>query len=297
MQILSLGVAEEPFFVYSSLKKQFDELENLKGLSIEQKQSGEITFYGIFLSDEEIKKNLDLHKYERIKYFIAAAICNVIVEYTQEKLIGKLIEENYYFLDNIEKEKILYESKKKVNEVIESNGFSNVKYEIIKKILDFLDSNFEFNFEGFLTFRLKEYLKIIENIIEDVANKYFFEREYIQFVNLLRYFVGIQNAKIDLVHVLPDEKAYILYDKEFKEIKDEFFEMLSKNLRLNLSKEDILLSRLISLSPRQVIFHKHGDVGFSQDILEMLSLLFEDRIHFCDECEIKNSKTVPKSEE
>jgi len=110
MQILSLGVAEEPFFVYSRLKKQFDELENIKGLSIEQGQSGEITFYGIFLNDEEIKRNLDLYTYERIKYFIAAALCNVIIDYTKEKLICKLVEENYYFLDGIEKEKILLEN-------------------------------------------------------------------------------------------------------------------------------------------------------------------------------------------
>ncbi|WP_039764273.1 putative sporulation protein YtxC [Caldicellulosiruptor sp. F32] len=297
MQILSLGVAEEPFFVYSRLKKQFDELENIKGLSIEQGQSGEITFYGIFLSDEEIKKNLDLYTYERIKYFIAAALCNVIIDYTKEKLICKLVDENYYFLDGVEKEKILFESRKRMDEIVESSGFSNIRYEIIKKVLDFLDYNFEFNFEGFLTFRLKEYLKIINNIIEDAASKYFLEREYIQFINLLKYFLDLQNTKIDLVHIVPDEEAYILYDKELKEIKDEFFEMLSRNLKLNLSKEDILLSRLISLSPQQVIFHRHCSSNLSQDILEILSLVFEQRIRFCDECEIEKSKTIAKSEE
>ncbi|WAM34621.1 putative sporulation protein YtxC [Caldicellulosiruptor morganii] len=297
MQILSLGVAEDPLFVYSSLKKQLGEIESLKALSIEQRQSGKITFYGIFLSDEEIKKNLDLHTYERIRYFIAAAICNVIIEYTRERLIDKLIEENYYFLDRIEREKILCESKKRVSEIIESNGFSNVKYEIIKKILEFLDSNFEFNFEGFLTFRLKDYLKVIKDVIEDVASKYFFEREYIQFVNLLKYFVSLQNTKIDLIHILPDEKAYILYDREFKEIRDEFFEMLSKNLKLNLAKEDVLLSRLISLSPQQIIFHEHGYTDFSRDILDLLSLIFEDRICFCRECDIKISNPLPKSED
>ncbi|WP_271628543.1 putative sporulation protein YtxC [Caldicellulosiruptor sp. DIB 104C] len=297
MQILSLGVAEEPFFVYNRLKKQFDELENIKRLSIEQGQSGEITFYGIFLSDEEIKKNLDLYTYERIKYFIAAALCNVIIDYTKEKLICKLVDENYYFLDGIEKEKILFESRKRMDEIVESSGFSNIRYEIIKKVLDFLDYNFEFNFEGFLTFRLKEYLKIINNIIEDAASKYFLEREYIQFINLLKYFLDLQNTKIDLVHIVPDEEAYILYDKELKEIKDEFFEMLSRNLKLNLSKEDILLSRLISLSPQQVIFHRHYSSNLSQDILEILSLVFEQRIRFCDECEIEKSKTITKSEE
>lgn len=287
MQILSLGVADDPVFVYESLKKQLDKNENVKGLFIEPNQCGNITFYGIFLSDDEIKKNFDLNAYERVKYFVADAIANVIIEYTREKFLFKLIKQDYYFLDEIEAKKIFQESQKRLNELTSAQIFSKVKFEIIKKVLDYLDSNFEFNFEGFLTFRLKEYIKTIQNIVEDVTNKYLLEREYFQFINLLRYFTDIQESKIEHVDVIPTDKMYLLLDKEGNEIKDEFYELLSRNFKLNLSKEDILLSRLISLSPQNIVFHKHQDTTIPADILEILSLVFDKKLQFCTSCKIK----------
>lgn len=138
-----------------------------------------------------------------------------------------------------------------------------------------------------MTFRLKEYIKTIQNIVEDVTNKYLLEREYFQFINLLRYFTDIQESKIEHVDVIPTAKMYLLLDREGNEIKDEFYELLSKNFKLNLSKEDILLSRLISLSPQNIIFHKHQDTTIPADILEILSLVFDKKLQFCTSCKIK----------
>jgi len=298
MQILGLGVADDPVFVYERLKRQLDKNESIKGLSIEPNQCGTITFYGIFLSDDELKKNFDLNAYDRVKYFVADAIANVIIEYTREKFLFKLIKEGYYFLDEIEVKKIFQESQKRLNELTSAQSFSKVKFEIIKKVLDFLDSNFEFNFEGFLTFRLKDYIKTIQDIVEDVTNKYLLEREYFQFINLLRYFTDIQESKIEHVDVIPTAKMYLLLDREGNEIKDEFYELLSKNFKLSLSKEDILLSRLISLSPQDIVFHKHQGITVPADVLEILSLVFDKKIKFCTSCNIKYAESfLSKSEE
>jgi len=263
MQILSLGVAEEPKYVYKKLKYLFGAQNNIPGLSIEEKQKGDITFFGIFLSDDEIKKNLDIYSYEKVKYFIAQSICDVILDFTKEKLINRLVEQNYYFLDEIEKQKIVQKAVCKVYEYINDERFSKVKYDIIKKILDYLDNNFELNFEGFLTFRLKNFLKEIANLIDDIANVYFAEREYTEFIKLLKYFLDVQNSKSEIVHILSEKNNYNLHDKDYNLIKDEFFELIKTNLRLNLNKEDILLSRIISLSPAKVLIHKPLNSYFS----------------------------------
>ncbi|WPX07922.1 putative sporulation protein YtxC [Anaerocellum danielii] len=298
MQILSLGVADDPVFVYERLKRQLDRNQNVKGLFIEPNQCGSITFYGIFLSDDELKKNFDLNAYERVKCFVADAIANVIIEYTKEKFLFKLIKDHYYFLDEIEAKKIFQESQKRINELTNAQSFSKVKFEIIKKVLDFLDSNFEFNFEGFLTFRLKDYIKTIQNIVEDVTNKYLLEREYFQFINLLKYFTDIQESKIEHVDVIPTAKMYLILDREGNEIKDEFYELLSKNFKLNLSKEDILLSRLISLSPQNIVFHKHQGTTIPEDIIEILYLVFDKKLQLCSSCKIKCADaSLTKSEE
>lgn len=297
MQILSLGVADDPVFVYESLKRQLSDNESVKGLFIEPSQCGSITFFGVFLNDEEIKKNFDLNAYERIRCAIAEAIANVIIEYSKERFLFKLIREDYYFLDEIEAKKIFYESKKRLNELTNAQGFSKIKFEIVKKVLEFLDSNFEFNFEGFLTFRLKDFVKTIQSIVEDVTNKYLLEREYFQFINLLRYFVSIQESKIDHVDVVPDCDAYLLFDKEGNEIKDEFYILLSKSFKLNLSKEDVLLSRLISLSPQNIVLHKHEDTNIPEDIVEILSLVFNKKLQLCNCCMIKTTSDFIKGEE
>lgn len=297
MQILSLGVAEDPQFVYQKLEKQFLSVQNIQGLFIQERQKGDITFYGVFLSDEEVKNNLDLYSYERIKYFIAQAICNVIVEYTKEKLIYKLVDQNYYFLDDLEKQNIIQKSLTKLDELINNENFSNVKFDIIKKVLDYLDNNFEFNFEGFLTFRLKDYLKQITIIIDEIANGYFTQREYTEFIKLLKYFLDIQNSKSNLINIIPTRDEYQLLDENFNIIKDEFFELLKSSLRINLNKEDILLSRIISLAPAKVIFHKGKDLNYSKDIVEIMGLVFEDRLSFCEGCNYCMNTSQHKSED
>lgn len=40
---------------------------------------------------------------------------------------------------------------------------------------------------------------------------------------------------------------YLFFDREGNEIKDEFYEFLLRNFKLNFLKEDIFLSRLILL--------------------------------------------------
>lgn len=287
MLVLSFGVEEQPQYVYDKLIKFLDEQKQKVGnITINLQEQGEITFFSINIDDAMVINNLNKFSYEKIKYCIALAICNLIIDWTKEKYIKKIISENYYFLDQIEKDKICEISIAEFNQLLDSQNFSKVKYTIIKKILEYLDSNYQFNFEGFITFRLKEYTKEITNIIDCSANNYFLEREYYEFINLLKYFLNIQNSKEELVHIFPLNNHYSIMNDKLIEVQDEVFNLLQKNFKLNLSKEDILISRIISISPQNVIFHASKSNPQHAEIINLIKLIFNERLTICYGCDI-----------
>lgn len=67
----------------------------------------------------------------------------------------------------------------------------------MKKIKTCLEENEEINIQGFITFRMKELREDIEEIIDKVVEEYMVEKEYREFVKLLKYFVDIQESKIE----------------------------------------------------------------------------------------------------
>ncbi|MEZ0536835.1 sporulation protein YtxC [Caldicellulosiruptoraceae bacterium PP1] len=287
MLVLSFGVEEQPQYIYDKLNRYLNEQKRKVGnVVINLQEQGDITFFSINIDDSTVLNNLDKFSYEKIKYCIASAICSLIVDWTKERFIQKTIEENYYFLDDIEKQKIKELSISKFNQLIDNQSFSKIKYTIIKKILEFLDNNYQLNFEGFITFRLKEYTKEVINLIDYSANNYFLEREYYEFINLLKYFLNIQDSKEDLVHIVPLNNRYAILNQQYNEVQDEVYNLLQKNFKLNLTTEDILISRIISISPKKVIFHSIDNNPKHTEIINLVKLIFEERLSVCYGCEI-----------
>jgi len=286
MQIINMNIEDDYLFIYDRLKNYIEKFSDEKlGITINEEYLDGIFACGIGVADNVIVNNFDKFAYEKTKYLIAQAICNVILDWTKEKLIYKLVDEHYYFLDKIERQKITAISQEKLNEAVSKESFSKIKYYIIKRILEYLDSDYQFNFEGFVRFRLKEYLKEVVTIIDYAATKYFAEREYHEFVNLLKYFLKIQDSMVELVHVVALENDYNVLDDNLQNIQDEIYNLTQKNFKLNLTKEDLLLSRLISISPKRLIIH-NAQKKINDDLLTLLEIVFEKRLTICENCDI-----------
>ena len=63
--------------------------------------------------------------------------------------------------------------------------------EIIDKIKVCIEENNEFNINGFLLFRMKDLRLNIEVLIDRVIENYIIDKEYEEFIRLLKYFVNI----------------------------------------------------------------------------------------------------------
>ena len=64
---------------------------------------------------------------------------------------------------------------------------------IIEKIKIVLEENSEINIDGFIRFRMKELREDVDSIVNNIIESYMVEKEYQEFVKLLKYFVDIQD--------------------------------------------------------------------------------------------------------
>ena len=93
---------------------------------------------------------------------------------------------------------------------------------IIEKIKECLEENEVINIKGFITFRMKELREDIECIIDKIVEDYMIEKEYKEFIKLLKYFVDILESKIEnyskiLGFISEDSESAILRKKEVEE--------------------------------------------------------------------------------
>ncbi len=130
----------------------------------------DISLKDVFLSSYKFKifQNVIIHyKGKNEKLFleiVSEKIAGLKVEYYQDKYILKDIKENYFYLDSDEKEIIIRITKKIVNS-------PEYKLDCKKDILASLVYNYFLDnksmiLDGFVQFRLKEYKKVLDYIIE-----------------------------------------------------------------------------------------------------------------------------------
>ena len=67
---------------------------------------------------------------------------------------------------------------------------------VIKKLSDFLDQNNHIILEGFVTFRMQEYVDELEEVVDWAVRQYLIEKEYQEFIKLLTCFVQMQSQSL-----------------------------------------------------------------------------------------------------
>jgi len=153
-----------------------------------------------------------------------------------------------------------------------------------REVEKFLQENDRIFLEGFLRFRLKDYFFELKERLEEIIDDFLADKEYREFLKLLQYFVEIQEPRISEVHVLFHSAGeFFLLDEEKKPLDREYLrEVLGEEKGEDIKYEDLLLSALITLSPRRIILHHNGS---PEDCATLLNV-FKERVVFCQGCEI-----------
>lgn len=285
-----VGTNTMPGLLYSRL---CDKLESLQKegfpFDIDVDKIGGFTFMGYSLRNSSAENKETIIA---IRNAIANCIADIIVEEWEVRLIRKIIRDNYFYYNEEEKQSIL----KKAKEILNPNSFSSYHRELRRekvkeKILTYLDLHQDLVLEGFINFRLKEYQDELEQTVNSAVDEFMLEKEYLEFIRLLKYFVDIQEPRVDKVKIIFNkQEAFKLLDGENKALKHDCLEGLMADLAENeINHDDLLISALITLAPREVEIHLEEGMD-TGDTVKTIQNVFGKRVSKCSGCQLCRTK-------
>jgi len=269
--------------------KRFQAIKHSINIDSSSYEEGNETIIEFKVNDENIK---DITEIKRIvKDYIADGIAETIISKYQYVIIKKqLISKDIYFTQNDIKDIF-----NKTLEIINKNENGerdlltykiNKRAKIFKILLDYLENNNSINIEGFINFRLRFLIEKINEAVEKVVEDLVVEKEFEEFIKMLKYFVDIQSPKVETVNIFfLKDKKYLLYDKDMKLINNDYLKEIAKEMYENdMSYDDLLISSLITIAPRKLILHTQQRKG--DDIIKIISSIFNDRVDICSGCNL-----------
>lgn len=251
-------------------------------------------FVKIFCNDIDFNPKLK----NKFILYISNILYKIVIDEFCSDEIQQFLIDTYFFLRYEEMKEVTNRSIQilKNEEKITDEDMvycQNKKNDIVNKIKTCIEENDEINIQGFITFRMKELTGELEDIINKVVEKYMAEKEYNEFIKLLKYFVDVQESKIDLVNiVVRKDGSYLVRDKNDNDIMYEMLNDLSDTKYSDsVSVEDLIISGLITYCPENIIIHCKDNCK-NKEVIDTITKVFEDRVQFCNGCKNCKSKNT-----
>ncbi len=245
----------------------------------------------MYISTHEFKhyKNIIIHyKSERLDFFydkISSIITDTIIKYYENKLLNRILNYNYFYFTSAEKRKILDMSLEFIanDDISREDNYFSIYY----SVLDYVSSNKSLVLDGFVNFRLQNYMKNLDYIIDISVNKFLIEKEYNEFISILKLYISMTPFNSSIIHLVYHNNESILLDRDMNVIQTEDNIFKAKYLSdISFSSNDYALNTLLNLTPKKLIIHlvdEHND-----EFINTLKLIFENRYEICSDCTICN---------
>ena len=147
---------------------------------------------------------------------ISSVLSLLVIDELEPYLLERIIKANYFYFDFNERKQIL-------ELCFEMTGndfydtFDKKLNSLFNSFYEFLLKNKSIVLHGFINFRIKNYLEILDNVVNEAVNSYIIEKEYLEFISLLKLYINSQKSGCELVHIIYNNEESILLD-ENKEI-------------------------------------------------------------------------------
>ena len=208
----------------------------------------------------------------------------LIIDEYEENILLNSLSQNYFYFDKNEKNKI--------NNIYFDNISSDfynifkIKQKLIKSsFYNYLKTNNSIVLDGFINFRLKNYKDYLNNLLHESINCYIVEKEYLEFISLLKSYVFSQKSISETIHLVYSSSESILLDKNKEIILNLDTTLNSKFLSdISFSSNDYTLNSLLTLLPKNLYIHLIDDN--IDEFITTLQLIFENKITICTNCNI-----------
>jgi len=270
---ITLGLKGDVNFIQSRL---YNHPECVFPISISKDEtSGSVTYIYFDPSDD---------------IFILDQYVNVVAEYIidryENRLLRRILDENYPDFSSVSKREILKNIECFADDP--EIGYSARKKAVLLSIYDYLKEDTTMLIDGFVAFRLKEYEELLTRLANRMTEQYVAQKEYTEFIDLLKYFVNIQQHRPAMVHIIVSPAGgYTLLDESGEDITARCFaDFIDGEILLTEEAyDDLLISVLITLAPESISVHNSSSIKNSE-LFSTISLVFNGKITHCNGCEI-----------
>jgi len=296
VKLLSVGLTGTTDDIRARLQKDCITLKQ-EGfrVAIDEMNKGSYTFLGCNVIEGE----LSFRNYERIKSllknYVASILAEIIIGREEKRLVEKTVNSNYYYF-SAEERKVIFDNAMKAldndSEMYTEFNLSSRRKKVFDQILEYLETQHELVLEGFINFRLKDYKKRLTDIVDNAVDDFMMDLEYKEFIRVLRYFVDIQEPKVEEVHVVISEYgSYKILDTSGKIVNNKELDSFVAESINEINYEDLLVTALISIAPYNIMLHSF-DRNSAEHIVETIKNVFDGRVALCGGCHMCSKDKV-----
>lgn len=244
----------------------------------------------IYLSTNKFKnyKNIILHyKGKDDKAFIheiASVLSLLVIDEFEEYLLKKIILKNYFYFDTIERKDIL----NICFDILADNlsEYFELKYStLLSDFSEYLSEHKSIVLTGFINFRIKNYIEILEKLVDEAVNSFVLEKEYYEFISLLKLYINSQESNCNVIHLVYSVNNSILIDENKNIINYDDNILNAKYLSdITFSSNDYALNELLNLIPKKIYIHLVDN--YIDEFVNTIALIFENKTEICTDCDI-----------
>ena len=208
----------------------------------------------------------------------------LVIDELEDSILEKIILQNYFYFNYDERKEILNYYYSILSDDYYEKFVSKFS-SLYNSFLEYISENKSLVLNGFLNFRIQGYYKILNEIISESVNLYLMEKEYKEFISLLRFYINSQSSNSNIVHLICNSNENVLIDenKNIINIYDEVFN--AKYLSdITFSSNDYILNTLLNLLPKKIYIHLLDNS--INEFITTLQLVFENRVELCVDCDI-----------
>ncbi|QIA26804.1 hypothetical protein DYI95_004095 [Thermaerobacter sp. PB12/4term] len=163
-----------------------------------------------------------------------------------------------------------------------------LRYQLSRQVAAYVEGAGLLLVDGFLRFRCRDYVEALELAVDRAVDEYLLDREYRDFVRLLRQFVDLQVPRLDVVHVVVEPSgAFTMTDEQGRAVSLPPGEAWVAGPGEGLAPDpgDALVSALVTVAARRFVVHlRRRNQGLGGDTRDMLEQVFGNRVEVCTGC-------------
>ena len=213
---------------------------------------------------------------------ISTILSYTVIDFYEPSIIKNLIDSNYFYFSSSERREIY-------NLCLNNVDFTG-SLDIISSISDsffsYLSNEHSLILDGFVNFRLHFYIKSLDSIVDMCVNKFIIDREYHEFISLLKLYISSSDSTCDVIHLIYKNEESVLLDSSKNVISlDNSINSFKYLSDISFSSNDFALNTILSLLPKKLYIHI---IDKEDDFINTLKLIFDDRVFVCNDCNICN---------